>query len=189
MYIQKKEPRVLQGDFIENFPYNLSRIVDGSLETNSITFPYIVVLTQDCDLERDYENRENGNRQDNDKDLQSILICPAYLAESLHTGAHLDDLGLKMKPWDKDLWKHIKRNQHERFHFLPQFETLMPDLVLDFKHFYTFQREQIYEIHKTQYKVSLAVPFRENLSQRFANYLSRIGLPNLSPQEAVGQVS
>ena len=182
MYVKKDESRVLQGDFIEDFLYNSSYIVGGSVETNSTTFPYIVVLTQDCDLEWDYKNREDKDQKNNDKYLQSILICPAYLAESLHTGKHLEDLQLKMRPWEADLWKHIKRNQNERFHFLAQSENDMPDLVLDFKHFYTFPREQLYEAHKKNYKISLDVPFREDLSQRFANYLSRIGLPNLPPK-------
>jgi hypothetical protein len=177
MYVKKNEPRILQGDFIEAFLYESSRVVDGALETTTVTFPYAVVLTQDCDLEWDYKNREDQDRKNNDKYLQSILICPAYLAESLRTGSHLDDLHLKMEPWLSDLWKHIKRNQNERFYFLDKYEQAMPDLVLDFKHFYTFPREKLYEIHKTNYKISLDVPFREDLSQRFSNYLSRIGLP------------
>jgi hypothetical protein len=39
--------------------------------------PYIVILTQDCDLEWDSKYRTTTQKND-DKKLQSILVCPAY---------------------------------------------------------------------------------------------------------------
>ena len=90
-----------------------------------------------------------------------------------------------MESWNSGLWNHITKNQHDRFHFLPtDAKNDMPNLILDFKHFYTVPREEIYAIHKTKYKISINALFREDISQRFANYLSRIGLP-FSPSKKV----
>lgn len=175
-YEIKSGNRVLQGDILESLEHTFDKIVGNELETVVMTFPYALVLTQDCDLESDFDNRADTARKDNDKYLQSILICPAYLAESLKQGKHLEELELKMASWSSDLWKPILRNHNERFHFLPSdSEFSIPDLILDFKHFYTVPRDDLYAKHK--YKASVAPLFREHISQRFSNYLSRIGLP------------
>lgn len=184
MYSKSPGQSIHQGDLIENFKYNYPPIQGEEIEFDSIILPYVVVVSQDCDLEWDFENRNNPQENvTNDKFLLSILISPAHLAESFKIGVHLQSLGLTMNTWPSDLWKRIKQNQDERFHFLPantDFE--IPDLVIDFKQYYTIPTEKIYEVHKSNYLASIEPLFREDLSQRFANYLSRIGLPNKAPQ-------
>ncbi len=82
---------------------------------------YGVVLSQDCDLNQDYNSRKEitdiSNNQDNlylnNKMIPSILICPAYLAEQLRKGTHLKSLNLPMikisnskkTPWKKNYAK------------------------------------------------------------------------------------
>lgn len=58
----------------------------------------------------------------------------------------------------------------------------VPNLVIDFKHYYTVSREKMYN-NLNNYFVSSKPLFREQLSQRFAYYLNRIGLPNISSDE------
>lgn len=58
---------------------------------------------------------------------------------------------------------------------------MIPELVIDFKHYYTIPTEEMYEAYKENYLASVEPLYREDLSQRFANYLSRIGLPTKTP--------
>lgn len=182
MYVKRTRERISQGDILENLKYRFSVFHTDVVEVATITLPYAVVLTQDCDLESDYNCRSSSNKEDslNDKFLQSILVCPAYLAEQLRAGTHLETLGLKMNSWTSEQWKSIKQNQNQRFHFLNAEVALkIQDLIIDFKQYYTIPRNEIYESHSELYLVSLDLLFREALSHRFAYYLSRIGLPTV----------
>lgn len=179
MYEKRSSSRICQGDILENFNYTLTNNEDKAVVC--LNLPYVIVLSQNCDLEQDFNQRNAspGSKVENeDKFLQSILICPGYIAEQFRTGEHLKNLGMTMCNWGSNLWRHIKANQNERFHFL-QMDTEMgvPNLVIDFKHFYTIPREDIYKIYSSNYLVSIKPLFRESVSQRFSYYLSRIGLP------------
>jgi len=187
MYAKKTYERICQGDIFEEFTYKFTKIFDQSGEIINITLPYAIVLTQDCDLEWDYEKRDsNPNKKldtNDDKVLQSILICPAYIAEQFRAGDHLKGLGLVMEKWGSNLWRHIVSNQNERFHYLEEdIENKMPNLVVDFKHYYTVPADDIYNITENKYEISISPLFREDISRRFSNYLSRIGLP-MRPQQ------
>lgn len=152
----------------------------------------MIVLSQDCDLNQDYNARNESKCIDgnldklqslNNKFLPSVLLCPAYPADQLREGIHLQFLNLPMskisKP-GKTPWKKICQNETPRYHYLNRYEHFeIPDLVLDFKRYYTVSREYLYDIYNEVYLASLGGLYREDLSQRFANYLSRIGLPEL----------
>ena len=53
------------------------------------------------------------------------------------------------------------------------------EYVIDFKHYFTINVEQAikYKSNKDKFQFTLDKLFKESVSQRFANYLSRIGLP------------
>lgn len=180
MYIKKNEKRICQGDILENYEYEFSRIVGDELKTLSVVFPFIVVLSQDCDLKADFLERcQSSDTGKNDKFLQEILFSPAYNAESLRTGDHLSDFGLKMESFNSERWRIIEKNQNARYHYFKGSpEEGISNWVVDFKHYYTVLREDIYKVFTTKYKISVNILYRENLSVRFANYISRIGLPD-----------
>jgi hypothetical protein len=93
-------------------------------------------------------------------------------------GTHLEELNLTMEKLNSDRWNLIKTNQNSRYYFLDkQSDLQIPDLVIDFKHYYSIQRDILYKEIKRHYIGSINELFRECLSQRFAFYLSRIGLP------------
>ena len=73
--------------------------------------------------------------------------------------------------------KKIMNNEDPRFHFL-HFEDgfELPDMVIDFKHFYTVSTEYLYRNINNRV-CSLSELYREKISQRFAYFISRIGLP------------
>ncbi|NUZ05502.1 hypothetical protein [Piscinibacter koreensis] len=154
----------------------------GTIEVRSRQLPYCVILSQDCDLEHDYNQRQDSTRADNDKYLLTLLLAPAYPAEIFREGAHLQEQDLKMQRINSTAWKQLTQNGMMRYHFLTgRAELQVPDLVIDFKSFLTTPREVLYRPEfASNYLVTLEVIFREHLSGRFAHYLSRIGLPDFS---------
>ncbi|MCG7849535.1 MAG: hypothetical protein MIO93_10215 [ANME-2 cluster archaeon] len=176
-YIERTIKRICQGDILRDVS-----IIDWNYEKEIIELdlPYIIVMTQDCDLERDFYNRSQINPKTHDKFLQNILVSPAYDAMKFRDGHHLKKFELTMENWNSDNYKRIKDQNNARFHFLEScLELQVPELVIDFKHYYTIPRETLYKMYADHYLATINQLFRECLSQRFASYLSRIGLPVL----------
>ncbi len=85
-----------------------------------------------------------------------------------------------METYNSERWGVIKKNKNERYHFLEKNEELcLPNLIIDFKQYYTIPTHILYKLYKDHFVGSLKPLFREDLSHRFAFYLSRIGLPNI----------
>ena len=185
-YRRGKNIRLYQGDILKELSFatmESRRVSSGKSDIfQKVSLPFAVVLSQDCDLEHDFKFR--GKELSNqDKFLLSILVCPAFELETFANGGHLkgweQNLNWKMNP-TPDVERIKSNNSYKRYHFLSKSdEFLIPELVIDFKHFFTLPRNFIYSEKKTKYLASLSELFREELSQRFTNYLSRIGLPEI----------
>jgi len=185
---QKRSPvtRAAQGDIYRNVltPYSAMPVngeSDQELEITEIEYTYAVVLSQECDLEQDFTNREKVQEKQ-DKFLPSILFAPAYLSEMLREGTHLGKIGQKMESLNSARWKIVEKNDNLRYHFLKKKPNFgVPDLVIDFKHYFTISRDFFYHriLNDHHYVASLDFLFREDLSNRFSHYLSRIGLPSI----------
>ena len=190
MYIIDEKDRVCQGDLYENLVFLEFVKEDDGSSLEFKTTPYGFILSQECDLQWDYE-AHNGEKVKHNSFLNSILCCPAYHATDLMEGTHLyEEKNYKMrefgKPGKKEntSWKFVKQNSDPRYHYLEPFKVediVIPELVLDFKHYYSVPRDLFYSLKDgIEYKARLNIPFREFVSQRFAYYLSRIGLPELN---------
>lgn len=176
LYRRKRNSRLYQGDIFKDLVF-VTGDPKTTTEKDIISLPYAIVLNQDCDLNCDYTSRNaNGNQ---DKFLLSLLISPAFILESFAKGEHLGDW--KMNTFNKEQIVKMKKNDSlKRYHHLrgePDFSV--PELIIDFKHFFSLPRDFLYKEKKTKYVASLNEIFREEFSQRFSNYLSRIGLPDL----------
>lgn len=183
-YVQHAHARLCQGDILRDVSLLEPTPNTDSEDIDVIrrTLPYVVVLTQDCDLEQDQSARMDEKKQDDDKFLQSVLLCPAYQSLRVRAGTHLEELELKMQSINSTNWNLLKQNNLSRYHFLPEeLNVQLPELVLDFKQYFTSPRAFMYMRYKGHYVTSLGPLFRESLSQRFANFLSRIGLPEFEP--------
>ena len=155
---------------------------DKKINEILVTYPYSIVLTQDCDLEQDYgcRNTLKKERNSEDKLITSILLCPVFNAADFKSGQHLSDIGLISSPWGGELWSSIKSNNHKRFYFLNQDSiSKLPDLIIDFKNFFTISSDSLYDVYEEKHCTSVKNLFREDISHRFAHYNSRIGLPKL----------
>ncbi len=186
MYLKNPNPiRPCQGDIYSNveyyIPYKVNNDEEGGEypELESIQYNYCVILSQECDLEQDYKVRTCEKIISHDKLLPSIIIAPAYLAEQLRSGDHLQSLEYKMDKINRERWSVIIKNKNDRYHYLEKdLDLNIPEMVIDFKHIITIPTEFFYKnIQPKMYTASLPYLYREFLSQRYCNFLSRIGIP------------
>lgn len=178
-----QQRRISQGGIFSDVEYIESADEkEGIIEVNKIVFPRIIILTQDCDLEHDFVNREEETDND-DKILLSAIVAPLYNVEHVYNGEHLEYLGRKMRIIErrpkKTENKYLKQNQISRYHYLefPEDANIVPS-VIDFKHYFTVNLLYLMAIKDTNFVCKVGKLYRERISQRFANFLARIGLPN-----------
>lgn len=175
--------RIVQGDIFENVEFIEYAVEkEGIIEVSKILFPLVMVLTQDCDLLQDSKSRAEADTSEKDQDkwLLSVLVAPIYNAEHVYIGDHLSDLNIKMAPVsrNKTPGDYLRQNQRPRYHFLEFSEdTSLVSSVIDFKHYFSVNVRYLSELKKTNYVCTVSNLYREAVSQRFAYFLSRIGLP------------
>lgn len=158
-------------------------IAEGEVKARLASFPWAVVLTQECDLQLDHAARhglpvrEGGNPVRKDKRLLSVLVCPAYEEDEVLFGRYVEEA----TRWKGVEAEFILRNGHERFHRLPAAESyLATPLILDFKLVVAVHPEYLEQWiagHPDDITAVLSSPYRDRLVQRFVNYLGRIAEP------------
>lgn len=177
-----KNARLAQGDIIrdvEHIEYVSEK--SGKIEVSKIVFPIAIVLTQDCDLAQDYKFRWSQTETKNeDKWLLSVLIAPLYNVEHIYTGEHLSDIGMTMGSIKRKSTQgnNLRRNEVPRYHYLefPDSTPIVPSVV-DFKHYFSVNVLYLKKLKKNNFVCRLSELYREDVSQRFSNFLARIGLP------------
>jgi hypothetical protein len=180
--------RICQGDIFEEVPFfETFSIKERIITFQIIDFPYVLVMTQDCDLLSDYRLIE---KKDNvlDQKILSTLVVPLYNAEHLWKGEHVSDLNYNANiigSKDKD---KIKKNLIPRYHFI-QFppKAKLANMVIDFKHYFSITSSFLKD-NLDKRVCSIAGLFREDISHRFSFYLSRIGLPEISDDKKVKDI-
>jgi hypothetical protein len=186
MYLFRDKPlsRPWQGDIykdvslIHSITHTVNQKGKREYDLKEIKYDYIVILTQECDLEQDYRNRIE-TQEDQDSYIQMILMAPAYLGESLRNGIHLEEYGQTMQHINTKDWKKLRQQENKRYHHIKADADMnVPELAIDFKHYYTISRDYFYNnIMNESYFISMTILHREALSQRFCNFLARIGIP------------
>lgn len=178
--VQKADKnRLCQGDILRDVQW-VEYVTEGSgvIEVARIVFPLAIVLTQDCDLEQDHRFRTETHTTQ-DKLLISVLMAPLYNVEHVYEGEHLSELGIKMEQVHKTKspGRFLRNNERPRYHYL-EFEEDVPIVpsVIDFKHYFSANVKYLLELKRV---CSVSPLFREDIAQRFAAYLARVGLPEL----------
>lgn len=180
--VQKRRlPRISQGDVfrdVECIEYAVEK--KGIVEVSKIVFPLVVVLTQDCDLEQDFSYRAKETQSHR---LLSVLVAPLYNAEHVFEGTHLSDLAITGSKINKKKTEGttLMQNERPRYHYV-DFPADVPAVasIADFKHYFSVHTRYLETIRAKSFVCRLDDLFREDLSQRFAAYLGRIGLPVLA---------
>jgi len=189
--------RLHQGEVIAGLVclrQSLNSIGTAEIAVDEITQPFLIVLTQDCDLAQDAEARSIEKRaaddqaQLNDPDfkrrfenasklkIQNVLFCEAMPTSEMKL----------IVPSGKDIWKRIIQNKDERYHCLesvPAGQDMagqgMPSLGCDFKRFLTISTDDVYrrfELNQGR-RTRLLTPYVEHLLHRFCHFQARIPLP------------
>jgi len=179
----QKRARISQGDIYKNVEFIEYAIEEeGVVEVSKIVFPFVVVLTQDCDLNQDYKIRwARRDHLNHDKKLFSVIVAPLYNYEHFYNGNHLSELSLSMaeiKKQGRTAENNLKQNQTPRYHYLefPDSVPIVPS-VIDFKHYFTVNVEYLKKHKRDNFICQIGTLYREDVSQRFSSFLSRIGLP------------
>lgn len=171
----------------------LSNVLQHKINTESIGHPELtevdqvihvlaIVLSQDCDLEQDFTARqrlsEAGAFADplDERLLPNILLC--FLATE---GSILATL-----PAGTTIRNRFWQNKEDRYQFLRGVEPNqdaqnagIPGLGIDFRRYFTVPTDELYRQldFSCVRRCRLAPQYLEHLSCRFANFLSRVGLP------------
>lgn len=174
-YIKHDMDRIYQGDILKDVSFRFCENQD----VVEISCPYVVVLSQDCDLLQCKCNLCNEGQ--NNQYLPNIIVFPAFVDLKLREGHHLEEIyGIKQQHINSEQFRSIQQNNNSRYHYLKgSVDFEIANLIIDFKLYYTVPYNDLKQKYKSSYVATLNELFREHLSQRFANYLSRIGLPEI----------
>jgi hypothetical protein len=154
---------LLQGDFVKECPIVIpaSEISNGGearIEGRIIKYN-IVVMSQSCDLV--------------ERKIDLVLVCPLW---------SLKEFGEENSYYTQKKGKEaLRRGYLPGYHLLNKcerngFETDF--LVVDFRSVYSVPLDFIFELaRKGGRRLRLLPPYREHLSQAFARFFMRVGLP------------
>lgn len=177
---------ICQGDIFKNVKYNyIDAENDDSVDVVEYEFPLAIVVSQACDVIAMDEIITTGGGKPT-KYLPSVLLCPIYDKTTAKTGEHLSDVfnGLnlslnKENVYHSDDYKIAERDWHYRFHALELVlndSPVLSNAIIDFKHYFTVPITYLIT-HKGNRLYHLDSIFAEQITLKFATYLSRVAIP------------
>ena len=176
------------GDVFHNVVIEkIENATDDSYDVKTIEFPYAILLSQSCDLLWDYTTRKGiaeGSRDNYSNALMSLLLFPMHNFDLFVKGEHMQHYGWRMNKQERSPKKYsswsLLKNKDPRYHYF-NFDrsTALVPCVVDFKHWFALESTSVQNLFASGCYVGTIQPFfREQVLQRYANYLSRIGLPD-----------
>lgn len=167
--------RITQGDLLRVFEVPITKKTEKDYVVELMTYPFLIVMSQDCDLEQCNNTTANGAKN---AFLANILVLPAFLAQDIKDGNAFAEYGISQDSKSSKDMEKIKTGKEARYFYISENEPLkIPELIIDFKHYLTIPKETVESNYNEKYCATINELFRENLARKFANYLSRIGLP------------
>ena len=145
-------------------------------------FPYSIVLTQACDIASYYKIRgkQDDNGRINRQVIAQLILCPAFDEDKFKSGDHLvEQYNYQTEVLPSGDWKAIMKQGRERFHYLPCNGVDLPNLVIDFKQYFTVPIEGA-EIALKDVRQSYKLDhiYYTELADRFAHFLQRVAIPD-----------
>ena len=177
----RAKERVSQGDIFQDIEVLEDIEIEKSvIRVQKILFPFVVCLNQECDLETDFKTNKEMLSTNN---LLHLAVAPAFIFEQFLSGTHWGRVFESNNPQKrKDTTiRKITDNEIPRYHYLNFPDSELPELIIDFKHFFSISKKVLYE-RLDRRLCSLEDLFKEKISQRFSYYISRIGLPEYSEE-------
>ncbi|HEY5125636.1 MAG TPA: hypothetical protein VIK14_18060 [Ignavibacteria bacterium] len=156
---------LLQGDLIPECPIVIppASVKEDDNPVVEIKLIDSIILSQSCDLEH------------NNVDI--VLVCPFYPLKTFLSGLPPEQNSTK-KAISKTI-ENLKKGFLPGYHLLDKFDGYIDDYqVVDFRNVYGIQYDTLKTICKEiKERLRLLPPYREHLSQSFARYFMRVGLP------------
>jgi hypothetical protein len=155
-----------QGDFFQACPIVIpcAMLEQGTEEVSVRVAEYdVIVMSQSCDLEH--------------KKVNIVLVCPVWpLSEFGQQNSHFRSSEGK---------EHLRRGYTPGYHLLNKCELEgfeMGYTVVDFRNVYGVPFDYLAKIaERNDSRLRLLPPYREHLSQAFARFFMRVGLPTDIP--------
>jgi len=180
IYARSEDGALRQGEIITGLVHarlDIETVEAGEARWIAETHPYAITLSQDCDLDQDWKSQPSADKPNSAaRPLSSVLFAQVHEAIDLKGRGGLNS----------ELWKRVRQNKDERFHFLeavsPENDAVgigLPEMGIDFKQYFTIPTEEVYRrLQKTaRRRCHLASPYLEHLSTRFCYYQFRVALP------------
>ncbi len=159
---------ITQGDLIDNCPIPIPNqslflsIIESKEEVEEpidVKQANIVVLSQACDIL-------------NEK-VDSIVVCPRWpLDKLIKTNAYYKSSKAR---------ESLRQGKEPSYHLLNQYSSNAISIgysVVDFHRIYSLPKKYLISIASNiELRLRLLPPYREHLSQAFARYFMRVGLP------------
>lgn len=178
--------QICQGDIYQNVKYSyIDSEDDEGVNIVEYEFLMAIIVSQACDvIAMDEIISKQGGKPT--KFMPSILMCPIYENNAAKSGQHIkaafDQLSLKFESensFQGDDYKVAKRDWHYRFHALTiesESEKVLENAIIDFKHYFTVPISYLVS-HKNDRILHLDDLFAEQITLKFATYLSRVAIP------------
>jgi hypothetical protein len=179
---------ITQGDFVEECPVLVYRgipeladlsdvksLVEALQRSSGIEMARAIVMTQACDIAW--------------KHIRNVILCPIYDLEVYRKAWEEKQLRGGSKPtdnsWNKEV-KKVKEGTKWNLAMLDKREPSMegeltiPYQIVDFHEVFSIPLDflEAWIRSKNTNRVRLLPPYREHLSQAFARFFMRVGLPN-----------
>jgi len=165
-----------QGDLVINCPVvtwtapGAFAIVDDELSAETgVVARDVIVMTQACDLKQ-------GK-------VTNVVLCPAFPLSTYRTGWQAAQIG-KGQKGNADEWKKFCKSVASGYQWNLAMLNQCSDpksehRIVDFRDVHSTPREIIEKVlaSRTTTRLRLKPPYREHLSQAFARFFMRVGLP------------
>ncbi|MCD6327147.1 hypothetical protein J7M28_06300 [bacterium] len=167
--IVKAEERIQQGDILTSCP--LFEIIDkveaGQEYETDVLYYDVIILTQSCDLAREKPK------------VKSVVFCPIWELEKFEKN---DPLFKERNRKERNSLKNdLRQGSVVGFHLLmkPELGDIFDDfLAVDFRRTSSLPYRFLARFSKNMGpRLRLLPPYREHLSQAFARFFMRVGLP------------
>lgn len=178
--------QICQGDIFQNVKYSyIDSEDDEGVNVVEYEFPMAIIVSQACDVIA-MEEMVNNKAGKPAKFMPSVLLCPIYDKTASKTGEHIKeaftqfDLKVVEEPiYFRDDLKVVDKDWHYRFHALTvevEYENVLENAIIDFKHYFTVPISYLVK-HKNDRLIHLDDLFAEQITLKFATYLSRVAIP------------
>lgn len=157
---------------------------EGTVAAKARTFAFLVVLTQDCDVQfdrlarRSEPDRPGGQPVSKDKQLNGLVVCPAFPRDDVFSGDYVDGAS----EWRGTRKNILETNREDRYHVLPAEPPMLAEAIaLDFKLAFSISPEYLERWradHPSSSVATLDIPWRDRLVQRYVQYFGRIAEPD-----------